>query len=79
MSPGLESIILKALDKEPERRYQTAHDLRAALERLTAGIPAVVVARPKRVARRWLLAAGTLGVLVAALLGLNVGRWRIGC
>jgi Tol biopolymer transport system component/tRNA A-37 threonylcarbamoyl transferase component Bud32 len=34
ISPGLEALILKALDKDPELRYQTAKDLRADLERL---------------------------------------------
>ncbi|MCG6927273.1 MAG: protein kinase [Acidobacteria bacterium] len=34
ISPGLESVILKALDKDPELRHQTAKDLRADLERL---------------------------------------------
>jgi Tol biopolymer transport system component len=34
ISPGLEAVILKALDKDPELRHQTARDLRADLERL---------------------------------------------
>jgi eukaryotic-like serine/threonine-protein kinase len=35
-SPQLESIILKALDKQPDLRYQSARELRVDLERLAA-------------------------------------------
>ena len=35
--PGLESIILKALDKDPDRRYQTARELHVGLSRLISG------------------------------------------
>jgi serine/threonine protein kinase len=34
ITAGLESIILKALDKDPERRYQSARELRVDLNRL---------------------------------------------
>jgi serine/threonine protein kinase len=34
LSPGLEAIVLKALDKDPELRYQTARELIVDLERL---------------------------------------------
>src|SRR5271163_1357362 len=36
-APGLETIILKALDKTPARRYQSARELGVDLERLAAG------------------------------------------
>jgi tetratricopeptide (TPR) repeat protein len=38
ISPGLEMVIVKCLDKEAERRYQSARELRVDLERLTMPI-----------------------------------------
>ncbi|HET7208773.1 MAG TPA: tetratricopeptide repeat protein [Terriglobales bacterium] len=71
---GMDHIILKALEKDPSRRYQTASDLRVDLERLTAGVP--VSAAPKRFKARIAAVAVLLLVVVA-----GAGYWfskRIG-
>jgi serine/threonine protein kinase/tetratricopeptide (TPR) repeat protein len=52
-SPQLESIILKALDKRPDLRYQTARELRVDVERLAAQqIPSSAVPAIPPVSRR---------------------------
>jgi len=37
VTPALEALILKALDRDPERRYQSARELRVDLARVQAG------------------------------------------
>jgi len=73
VSPALESIILKALDKDPERRYQSARELRIDLERMSSGATPMA-AKPQP---RWGMIAAVLGAVVVALLAAYiVGGWR---
>jgi len=74
---GLESVIAKAMDKDPELRYQTAKELLVDLERLqvatTSGAARepVEVAKPRRRRWPWFVAAAA-SVLLAV-----VGAWLL--
>ena len=83
ITPALESVILKALDRDPPRRYQSARELRDDLVRVQAGSNLNIAVQPSSstniVARlagkswRWIVAAiATLLVLAAV----GVGVWR---
>jgi tetratricopeptide (TPR) repeat protein len=74
LSGDLDAIVLRALAKEPARRYASAADLRHDLENHLAGRP--VVARPdsalyrvRKFARRHRLGVATGFALLLALLG----------
>jgi eukaryotic-like serine/threonine-protein kinase len=69
--PGMDDIILKALQKDVSRRYQTASELRADLERLTAGAPVLAEATPRRV---WIGLAIVFLVVVLGFAGYFVTR-----
>ncbi len=70
ISAALERIILRALQKDPKERYQSAGDLRIDLTNLTTG---TMPTHPRRVLSpiwwRWLLIAAALVVFV------SVGAW----
>jgi len=69
----LQPVIDRCLEKEPERRYQSAAEVRAVLESALSGTK--VTLRPNR---RWLwIAAGLAGVLVALALLVSGGMSRL--
>lgn len=81
VSAALDGIILKALDKAPERRYQSAKELLVDLQRLATPFPAVspnVTASSvwRIAARQAIYAAGALLVLAGILLGMNIRGWH---
>jgi TolB-like protein/Tfp pilus assembly protein PilF/tRNA A-37 threonylcarbamoyl transferase component Bud32 len=73
LSIALESVVLKAIDKDPARRYQSARELLAALEPLSrdSGHP---LPAPAATRRRWL----GLSVAAAAIVLAVVGFWLVG-
>ena len=73
VSPALEGILIKALDKEPDRRYQSARELRVDLERLSSGVAPVAHSGS---AWKWTAIATSVVGLLAILGGLNVGGVR---
>jgi len=84
IAPGLESVILKALDKDPEQRYQSVQDLRVDLLRLASAEHPVYSSTSGRVAQsgaqriirsRW-LASAIGAVLIAVALSLFAFRNR---
>jgi tetratricopeptide (TPR) repeat protein len=75
LSPGLEAIILKALDKDPERRYQSARELRVDLSRLLPSAQSPLAAPPPPRARRRRLVL-LLAIAMAAALAVAGWRWK---
>jgi serine/threonine-protein kinase len=81
ISSELEAVTLKCLDRDPDRRYQSAKELLVDLRRLQQGSSVMAAPHPQpRVwasARKWLVygLAGFL-VLAAALTALNAGGLR---
>jgi len=69
ISNGLERVILRALQKDPAERYQSAGDLRIDLHSLETGtLP--VYAQPARRRRWWQYAVAAI-----VLAGLGIGLW----
>jgi len=66
--PELDAVIRKALEKDRNRRYQSAADLRADLERLRRWAPVRLKRRQFRRRTRWAVRASTGALLAAALI-----------
>ena len=80
LSPELQRIIGKCLEKEPENRYQSAKELGVDLRRLgllSTTMPPVTVGRRQQHTRKWIPVTGVLLVAVCVVLfALNVLGWR---
>jgi len=72
VSEGLERVILRALQKDPQERYQSAGDLRIDLANLATGtMPIYPKPRPRRRWRWWLAIAAAV-----VLAGVTIWRTR---
>jgi eukaryotic-like serine/threonine-protein kinase len=76
VSPGLESIIVKCLEKDPEHRYQSVRELLVDLRRLSLGTTTGRVLVRAAIRRRRRKAISVGGVVVTAALALLVIAWR---
>jgi eukaryotic-like serine/threonine-protein kinase len=80
VSPELERIVGKCLEKEPENRYQSAKELEIDLQRLQKGVLSTV--QPLATRARWRLAKsvglglGIAAALIVLLIAFNVGTLR---
>jgi dipeptidyl aminopeptidase/acylaminoacyl peptidase len=77
ISPGLDRIVRHCLEKNPEQRFHSAHDLAFDIEALsgTSGSPAAAAIRPTaRAGRRAKLLASAVAALAIALLAFWAGR-----
>lgn len=71
---GLDYVVLKALQKDPARRYQTAFELRSDLERMTTGT--LVLQKTSRAHFIW-TAVLVFAVVMFGLIGYFVIRTRL--
>ena len=79
ITPAFEGVVMKALEKTPAQRYQTARELLAALE-AAGGLTHETVRARRAMSRRWrwrwMFAPLGLLLIVAVIFGLNVGGLR---
>lgn len=76
ISPGLEMVIQKAMDKDPAHRYQAARELQVDLERLSMSTQATLLAERKPSSRRWSAGRLALTAVVIVVLLLAGVLWQ---
>jgi len=76
ISGGLEQVIVKALDREPSRRYQSAREMAVDLERLLSPITPMAIEAPAPTRRGMRLGAWLAMLAVVALVAL-ASSWML--
>ncbi len=83
LSDGLEQVILRALAKDPEDRFQSVQEMVQAFDaavgpevRPTVLLPGVPARREKRRPPGWALAAAGAGMVGLIVLAVLLGGWR---
>jgi len=79
-SPALDHLVKTCLAKDPEERWQTAHDITKQLQWIAqagsqASAASAAAIAPARSRRRWILAAGLACLIAAALAG--IATWSL--
>ncbi len=74
MPLGLQRVVHRCLEKNPEQRFQSASDLAFALEALSEASSSSAAAIDRGRRPRWTMMAGGLAVVVAAIL---IAWWRV--
>ena len=64
ISAGLSDIVLKCLEKNPDRRYQSANDLRLDLERMASPTVSTAATSERPSSSGWFFAAAAAAVVV---------------
>jgi eukaryotic-like serine/threonine-protein kinase len=78
IGPAFDGVVMKALEKAPVQRYQTARELLAALE-AAGGLTREAVRARRAISprlRRVLASLAAIIVIAGVIFGLNVGRLR---
>ncbi|HEY1343004.1 MAG TPA: protein kinase, partial [Bryobacteraceae bacterium] len=74
--PELERVIRKCLEKDPDRRYQSARELEVDLRNLKRDSQSLAAAPPRRRSRVWLAAGVLVSLLLLSAGGLYFARGR---
>jgi TolB-like protein len=75
-APGLERVIARCLEKNPDERFQSARDLAFALKEGIGGSAVSLAPTPSGRRAKWPLAAAVVLAAVVAALAMNVAGWR---
>ena len=78
MPPAMERLVMKCLEKDPSRRYQSADELLADIDAVStpsSALPSVVRARPGRVLAMAGAAAAALALVWFGTAGVRRERW----